>query len=337
MNIIGTDIRLRREKVGISLRSFAQSVGISAGYLSQVERGQQLPSLDMIERIYSFLMKDTDGRLENTIFKYPGVLLLLQRYAEIVDTKGPDLARFVAVIYVTALYVGVRICGIELEPRTYSFKASNDKEIEIRPKSEISYKQLILDAIQQYLFEAVLTIGLDQIGRAKKEEKNLQTVLSEKINSGYKISDIARTSQLTENYIQQILNGIRNPSIKTKKQLIETLQLDLKIPEFYGIPEEYVNNPVIERIINITQNVATLAPNDASSIINFAILFTNDNITESIFTTDYPDIIGAHLAIDCLSEAINIANLKNDDNEFIDDDDIINSTNDIDEDLLRER
>lgn len=301
MNIIGTDIRLRREEMGISLRSFAQGVGISAGYLSQLERGQQFPSLDMVGNIYRFLTKDTDDRLDNTIFDYPGILLLLQRYEDISVAKGPDIAKYAIVMYVTALYIGLKNYNVKLRPDSYFFKSQEVKTLELL---HIPDRVSALEDIIHQLVHEITTVRYNLDAEPQEQQIDIQIAISDLINKGHKISDIAQKSQLTENYIQQILNNNRNPSIKTKQQLIKALQLDFTTPKTYGIPQEYIDSGIVKHIIDTTLDVKTNAPNYAEFIIDFATQYVIDNIADTSLTNTYPDLFCARLTVDCFSEMI---------------------------------
>jgi transcriptional regulator with XRE-family HTH domain len=59
----GARIRSRREAKGIGLRKFAVSVGMSATYLSKIERGELSPSEDKIKVIANLLDADQDELL----------------------------------------------------------------------------------------------------------------------------------------------------------------------------------------------------------------------------------------------------------------------------------
>ncbi len=49
--MIGERIRKRRNEIGFSLRTLADAIGMTAGYLSRVEREQVSPSLDALQSI----------------------------------------------------------------------------------------------------------------------------------------------------------------------------------------------------------------------------------------------------------------------------------------------
>lgn len=65
----GQRIRARRQSLGLSLRDLAQRVGLTASFLSQIERDQTSPSLESLRRIsdalevpiFHFLL-ESDGR-----------------------------------------------------------------------------------------------------------------------------------------------------------------------------------------------------------------------------------------------------------------------------------
>jgi len=50
-NIVGERIRERRRELGLSLRALAEKTGLTASFLSLVERGRNTPSLDSLRRI----------------------------------------------------------------------------------------------------------------------------------------------------------------------------------------------------------------------------------------------------------------------------------------------
>jgi transcriptional regulator with XRE-family HTH domain len=68
-SVVGSRIRSLREAQGVTLSAFAKSVGVSAGLVSQVERGLTDPSLDTLRRIaqalqvpmFSLFQADTVG------------------------------------------------------------------------------------------------------------------------------------------------------------------------------------------------------------------------------------------------------------------------------------
>jgi transcriptional regulator with XRE-family HTH domain len=55
MRVDGPRIRRRRELSGHGLRAFADSVGISASYLSRIERGQRAPQPEVLAAIAGYL------------------------------------------------------------------------------------------------------------------------------------------------------------------------------------------------------------------------------------------------------------------------------------------
>ena len=60
---VGTEIRRRREAAGYSLRALAQRTGLSAGFLSQVERSLADPSVSSLRQIAKGLGVSTTGLL----------------------------------------------------------------------------------------------------------------------------------------------------------------------------------------------------------------------------------------------------------------------------------
>lgn len=71
---VGLNIKTRRKELGLSLREVARQIGLTASFLSQVERGQSNASLDSLRRIADAL--DTS---------------LLQLLEE--DIPAPDISR----------------------------------------------------------------------------------------------------------------------------------------------------------------------------------------------------------------------------------------------------
>ena len=48
---IGARVRERRERLGLSQRALARRVGVSVAFVSCVERGERLPSLETLARL----------------------------------------------------------------------------------------------------------------------------------------------------------------------------------------------------------------------------------------------------------------------------------------------
>ncbi|MEU3620649.1 helix-turn-helix transcriptional regulator [Streptomyces sp. NPDC006872] len=62
MKARGSSIRRNREESGCGLTEFAQRIGISASYLSRIERNQASPSPAIVRRIAVELRKERDAR-----------------------------------------------------------------------------------------------------------------------------------------------------------------------------------------------------------------------------------------------------------------------------------
>ncbi|MGM0931755.1 MAG: helix-turn-helix domain-containing protein [Actinomycetota bacterium] len=62
-NELGEGIRAQRERMGLSLRAVASSVGISASMLSQVETGKLSPSVSTLYQIATYLDVSVDALL----------------------------------------------------------------------------------------------------------------------------------------------------------------------------------------------------------------------------------------------------------------------------------
>lgn len=82
---LGERIRLRRKELGLSLRELAERVGLTASFLSQIERDRTSPSLESLRKIsdalevpiFHFLLESND--------KYPVV-----RRTQRLELKLPD-------------------------------------------------------------------------------------------------------------------------------------------------------------------------------------------------------------------------------------------------------
>jgi len=70
---VGTRLRARREEIGLSLRKLAQSTGLTASFLSQVEHGKANLSLNSLQRLSEalqvpllYFLADSNGSAEAT-------------------------------------------------------------------------------------------------------------------------------------------------------------------------------------------------------------------------------------------------------------------------------
>lgn len=313
MNIIGSDIRLRREELGVSLRKFASEVGISPTYLSQVETGAQHPSIDILKSIYS-LFPDNEEKIEinNIIKNHPELLLVIQLFSDVNKIKDLQYARYVAIIYVTSLYIASLRYGIALKPGR-AFKVDDGLVHKPNLSHEPDRASILGQVYQQFSYEIRLTAGLRQfdIHRPRGDYKD---EIVDLVNSGQlTIAEIAAKSQVTENYIKQVLNGNRNPSIKIKQRLIESLGLEVATPKTYGIPNEYANSQLINRIVNTTNNIRQLPNIPANKVIEFAAEFTTRNITIDIVKKwdSFPDLECAELVIRCFAEIVGLLGKDN--------------------------
>lgn len=103
---VGEAIRLKREERNISLSSLAKEVGISPGYLSQIENGKKTnPKLDIIVKVADVLDIEMDMLLgidperETPALKVPSLLHLTiakDRNLKVLDDK--DIQRKVSTI-----------------------------------------------------------------------------------------------------------------------------------------------------------------------------------------------------------------------------------------------
>lgn len=57
---VGTKIKLRREDLGLSMRSFSEGIGISYAYLSNIENGKVNPTLKELKTICEGLGLEID-------------------------------------------------------------------------------------------------------------------------------------------------------------------------------------------------------------------------------------------------------------------------------------
>jgi XRE family transcriptional regulator, regulator of sulfur utilization len=91
MDIGQTILRVRKEK-GIKQKDLAKGAGISPTYLSQIEKGQRVPRMDILEKIsaeinvplsiLSFLSLDVDSIPEDKKYAYNQVKPLLDGLVE---------------------------------------------------------------------------------------------------------------------------------------------------------------------------------------------------------------------------------------------------------------
>jgi transcriptional regulator with XRE-family HTH domain len=98
---VGEIIKAKREEKGLSLVEFAKRIGISSGYLSQIENGRKTnPRLDIVLRIIHEL--DIDIRMllgiesgeENYLSRIPSLLMLtLARERNLKALSDKDVLR----------------------------------------------------------------------------------------------------------------------------------------------------------------------------------------------------------------------------------------------------
>lgn len=315
MNIIGTDIRLRREELGISLRKFASEVGISPTYLSQVETGAQYPSIDILKSIYSLFPDDEEEIKINDIIKnHPELLLVIQLFADVNKIKNLQYARYVAIIYMTSLYAASLQYSIVFKPGRLKFEIY---ESDFTQELDFTYEPeriSMLDYLfQQFRFEVTFTHGLRQLD-IHRPRNNYKDEIIELINSGqFTIPEMATKSQVTENYIKQILDGNRNPSVKIKQRLIKSLGLEVATPVTYGIPAEYAGSRIIQRIFDRTNDIRQLPNTPFDKVIEFAAEFTTRNITIDTVKKwgSFPDLECAELVIRCFTEIVGLLGKDN--------------------------
>ena len=64
---MNTPLREAREKRGLTIQQVSASVGIDSGNLSRIERGLQVPSKDLTERLAKYF----EGEVTETQIIYP--------------------------------------------------------------------------------------------------------------------------------------------------------------------------------------------------------------------------------------------------------------------------
>lgn len=293
-NIIGEDIRLRREELGISLRKFASEVGISPTYLSQVETGAQYPSIDILKSIYSLFPEQNTELASCIIRNNPELLLILQLFANINEVMGFQYAKYVFITYIMSLYIANLKVLASLKIQENHFGHETERILALK------------NIFHQLDTEITFTQDLRPLDTCCCNN-NYRNEIENLVNSGQlTIAEIATKSQVTENYIKQVLDGNRNPSVKIKQRLIKSLGLDVAMPVTYGIPKEYAESQIIQRVFNRTNDIRQL-PNISffNEIIKFAVEFTIRNITIDVVRKwSFPDLECAKLITLCFTEAL---------------------------------
>lgn len=69
--ILGIKLRIERENLGLTQENLARAVGLSSKFISQLELGKRMPSLDSLKSIAEFLRKDVSYfiRERETVFE----------------------------------------------------------------------------------------------------------------------------------------------------------------------------------------------------------------------------------------------------------------------------
>jgi transcriptional regulator with XRE-family HTH domain len=67
LKVIGNTIRTERERQGSTLRGLSDTVYISMGYLSEIERGKKEPSLAILDKLCTTLGLDLGDVLYQSI------------------------------------------------------------------------------------------------------------------------------------------------------------------------------------------------------------------------------------------------------------------------------
>jgi transcriptional regulator with XRE-family HTH domain len=93
MKNLGQQIRMIRQKKGIGLNSFAQQIGVSSGYLSNLETGKtdniQLTLLDRLQQELHLIPTPQDNNQDELFLRVQRIYQLLQQmestYPEVVE------------------------------------------------------------------------------------------------------------------------------------------------------------------------------------------------------------------------------------------------------------
>jgi len=119
-NIVGKRIKEQRERLGLSLREAADKIGMSVGYLSTIERGEGLPSVEKIRTISKGL-----GR---PLIWFIGEEDVMDKINILDNTKGTDLYDFILNKYVFPN--GLTYCEMDKRLKTLEEKVSKTDELE---------------------------------------------------------------------------------------------------------------------------------------------------------------------------------------------------------------
>ena len=68
--ILGIKLRIERESLGLTQEDLAKAVGLSSEFISLLELGKRMPSLDSLKSISEFLKKESAKINEKKQFTY---------------------------------------------------------------------------------------------------------------------------------------------------------------------------------------------------------------------------------------------------------------------------
>lgn len=242
-NIIGNDIRFRREETGISVRKFAQICEISTTYLSQIERGIQPPNTATLLKIYHNLPDSTPSKNDKlyaanlAIKRQPTLLFVLQKLSNLNYSNR------------VAAYFTASLKGFEL---------INQQQLQteqVHIKNQAKLITIYQDCLTDLDLKAVPNIPL-----ATEEQLKIEM---ERIGGAKDLSQAQFSSMvgITEDHFFQIYEQNRIPSSDVLNKIISLLnkldpEANLQSEQFilkrdigeYGVRKELVEHPVVDLI-----------------------------------------------------------------------------------------
>lgn len=259
-NIIGNDIRLRREEMKISLRKFAKICDISTTFLSQIERGIQLPTITTLLKVYHNLpdtpVKDKADELctvNSIIKKQPTLLFVLRTLSNL------KYSNRVAAYYIASLR---------------AFDLINQQQSQTE-QVHVENQARIITIYWDYLNKLNSEV-LPDIPPSLEERLPLEI---RRIGEANNISPTQYASMIgiTIDHFFQIYEQNRVPSSKVLNRIINVLnkidpQANLQIDQFiskrrnaeYGIRKVLIKHPAVNKIIS---EAGRYSDNDALAII----------------------------------------------------------------------
>lgn len=166
--MLGQRIRLRRKELGLSLRALAKDIGVSASFLSQIERGLASPSINTLRKIsqaldvpiFQFLI---DSREKSPVVRKGERLQLKLPHSKLTyELLTPDLNRKMEVL-LAELEPGDSNIAMPLSQPTQECIYVLQGKLEVRLEDS-SY---ILEAGDSIYFEGVLLRELRSVGEEK--------------------------------------------------------------------------------------------------------------------------------------------------------------------------